>query len=113
MPREDLQRRFRLRHRQLVGPEPRQPLRRLDRGQSALGRRREALGDVDRRQGVPGRRDLVMTIVPVAGRSRVAADGGDDPARVETARVEQHQHTAGDRIGAHVADALVAGQAFL
>ena len=54
-----------------------------------------------------------MTIVPVAGRSRVAADGGDDPARVETARVEQHQHTAGDRIGAHVADALVAGQAFL
>ena len=54
-----------------------------------------------------------MTIVPVADRSRVAADGGDDPARVETARVEQHEHTAGDGIGADVADALVAGQALL
>jgi hypothetical protein len=55
----------------------------------------------------------MMTIVPVADRSRVAADGGDDPARVETARVEQHEHTAGDGIGAHVADAFVTGQALL
>ena len=54
-----------------------------------------------------------MTIASVADRSRVATDGGDDPARVETARVEQHEHTAGDGIGVHVADTVVAGQALL